>query len=94
MQVLVDSAPTPIRCLVIDASPITDIDFSAASDLRDLFTALRARHVTVVFGRVSSYLRADMDRHRITPVIGAANIHAQLHTAIAAAQKIMADGGP
>ncbi|MHC0614149.1 SulP family inorganic anion transporter [Komagataeibacter oboediens] len=94
VQVLVDSAPTPVRCLVIDASPITDIDFSAASDLRDLFTALRARHVTVVFGRVSSYLRADMDRHRITPVIGAANIHAQLHTAIAAAQKIMADGGP
>ena len=91
VQVLVDNAPTPVRCLVIDASAITDIDFSAASDLRDLFTALRARHVTVIFGRVTPYLRADMDRHRITPVISAVNIHAQLHTAIAAARQVMTD---
>ncbi|PYD74897.1 sodium-independent anion transporter [Novacetimonas pomaceti] len=89
VRLMVDSAPVPVACIVIDASAITDIDFSAASDLRDLFRALRTRNVTVIFGRVSPYLRADMDRHRITPVVGAANIHAQLHTAIAAARAFL-----
>ncbi|WP_408887897.1 SulP family inorganic anion transporter [Novacetimonas maltaceti] len=89
VRVMAEGASAPLSCLVVDASAITDIDFSAASDLRDLFTALRARGVTVIFGRVSPYLRADMDRHRITPVVEPANIHAQLHTAVAAAEAII-----
>jgi len=89
VRLLVDHAPTPVACLVIDASAITDIDFSAASDLRDLFTTLRQDGTHVIFGRVSPYLRADMDRHRITPVVGTHNIHAQLHTAIAAVHAVM-----
>ncbi|MGS0648575.1 SulP family inorganic anion transporter [Komagataeibacter melomenusus] len=86
---LVAPARTQPDCIVVDASAITDIDFSAASDLRDLFTGLRQQGVRIIFGRVTPYLRADMDRHRITPVIGAENIHAQLHTAMAAAQRIV-----
>lgn len=89
VRLLLEHPPVPVACLVIDASAITDVDFSAASDLRDLFTALKQHGVSVIFGRVSPYLRADMDRHRITPIVGAGNIHAQLHTAIAAAKAIM-----
>ena len=89
VRTMVEGTPVPLSCLVVDASAITDIDFSAASDLRDLFTALRARGVTVIFGRVSPYLRADMDRHRITPVVEPPNIHMQLHTAVAAAEAII-----
>ncbi|AQU88429.1 sodium-independent anion transporter [Komagataeibacter nataicola] len=80
--------------IVIDASAITDIDFSAASDLRDLFTDLRQQGVRIIFGRVTPYLRADMDRHRITPVIGAENIHAQLHTAMAATRHVVNTHAP
>ena len=89
VRLLVDNPATPVSCLVVEASAITDIDFSAASDLRDLFMALRRRNIGVVFGRVSPYLRADMDRHRITPVVGAENLYTQLHTAIGAAQAIV-----
>jgi hypothetical protein len=38
----------------------------------------------MVFARVSPYLRADMDRHRITTLIGEMRIFATLHEAIAA----------
>ncbi|MCE2575377.1 SulP family inorganic anion transporter [Komagataeibacter sp. FNDCR2] len=89
VRLLLEHPAVPVACLVIDASAITDVDFSAASDLRDLFGDLARRNVSVIFGRVSPYLRADMDRHRITPVVGAQNIHAQLHTAIAAARAII-----
>ncbi len=89
IRLLAGQGAVPVACLVIDASAITDVDFSAASDLRDLFGELARRNVSVIFGRVSPYLRADMDRHRITPVVGARNIHAQLHTAIAAAREIV-----
>ncbi|WP_323993329.1 SulP family inorganic anion transporter [Nguyenibacter sp. L1] len=96
VHLLVDHAPVPVRCLVVDASAITDIDFSAAGALRDLLAELRGRGVSVLFGRVSPYLRADMERHRI---IAAEDPHANfasLHPALAAAREIVragAEGG-
>jgi sulfate permease, SulP family len=84
VHILVDRAPTPIRCFVIDASAITDLDFSAARAIRDLLADLSARSVMIVFARVSRYLRADMDRHGITGVAGADHVFATLHEAIAA----------
>jgi len=79
---LVAQAPAPLRCFVVDASAITDIDYSAARSLRDLIGDLQRKSVRMIFGRVSSYLRADMDRHRITPVIGPENLCATLHEAL------------
>jgi sulfate permease, SulP family len=89
VQALVDRAPTPIRCFVVDASAITDLDFSAASAIRDLLANLTARNVTIVFARVSPYLRADMDRHGITAVAGADHVFATLHEAIAAVRAVV-----
>ncbi|PXX41155.1 hypothetical protein NA66_1001765 [Burkholderia pyrrocinia] len=42
---------------------------------------LPARGIGVLFGRVNRYLRADMDRHRITEVVGASRIFETLHQA-------------
>jgi MFS superfamily sulfate permease-like transporter len=89
VQALVDRAPTPIRCFVVDASAITDLDFSAASAIRDLLADLTARNVTIVFGRVSPYLRADMDRHGITAVAGADHVFATLHEAVATVRTVL-----
>jgi SulP family sulfate permease len=36
-----------------------------------------------VFARVNRYLRADMDRHGITEVIGATHVFETLHEALA-----------
>jgi sulfate permease, SulP family len=66
----------------IDASAITDIDYSAAQSVRDLIDELKRRDVSIVFARVSSYLRSDMDRHRITEAVGEKWIFLTLHEAI------------
>ena len=83
MRALVEHAPAPVRWFVVDAGAITDIDFSAARSVRDLLDDLARRGVSVVFGRVSPYLRSDMDRHGITAAVGEARIFPTLHEAIA-----------
>jgi high affinity sulfate transporter 1 len=82
---LVARAPGPLRWFIVDADAITDMDYSAARSLRDLLDDLRRAGVQVIFGRVSPYLRSDMDRHGITAAVGAEHIFASLHEATAAA---------
>jgi len=84
VRALIEHAPTPVRWFVVDAGPIEDIDFSAAQTVRDLLADLARQNVSVVFARVSSYLRSDMDRHCITPAIGEAYIFTTLHEALTA----------
>jgi len=86
VRALVARAPAPVHFLVIDASAITDIDCSAAQSLRDLIAEMARHDVTMVFGRVTSYLRSDLDRHGITAAIGAARIFPALQEAIAFAR--------
>jgi sulfate permease, SulP family len=80
---LVEHAPTPLRWFIIDASAITDIDYSAAQALRDLIDELARRNVNIVFARVSLYLRSDMERHGITEAVGENRVLGTLHEAIA-----------
>lgn len=80
---LINAAPTPVQWFVVDAAAITDIDFSAGRSICDLCEELSQRGVRVIFGRVTPYLRADMDRHRITPVVGEQNLFGTLHEALA-----------
>ena len=84
VSTLIERAPTPVRWFIVDAGAITDIDYSAAQSLRDLLGDLARKNVSVVFARVSRYLRSDMDRHQITKALGEARIFATLHEAIAA----------
>jgi high affinity sulfate transporter 1 len=84
VRALVDSAPNHVRWFVVDAEAITDLDYSAARSLCELCDDLKQRGVNLLFARVSSYLRADMDRHGITKVIGDAHIFVTLHEALSA----------
>jgi sulfate permease, SulP family len=81
---LVERAPTPVRWFIVDAGAITDLDYSAARSIRELLDDLARQKVDVLFGRVSPYLRSDMDRHGITAAIGEARVFTTLHDAIAA----------
>jgi MFS superfamily sulfate permease-like transporter len=82
---LIDRAPGKVRTFVVDASAITDLDYSAARSLTDLLEMLMQQNVTVVFARVNRYLRSDMDRHGITQVVKASCIFSTMHEALAAA---------
>jgi len=75
-----------LQALVIDASAMADLDYSAARTLRDLIAELQTHHIALVFGRVSPALRADMQRHGIAAALGAQHVHASLHEALADAR--------
>jgi sulfate permease, SulP family len=83
VHALVQRAPTPVRWFIVDAGAITDIDYSAARSICGLVDELKHRNIIVIFGRVSSYLRSDMDRHGISAAVGATRIFDSLHQAIA-----------
>ena len=83
---LVDAAPAPVRWFVVDASAVTDLDYSAARIVRDLLGELKSKNVRVAFARVTVYLRADLDRYGIAATLGEAQIFATLHEAIDAAR--------
>ncbi len=84
VRALVRQAPTPVRWFVVDCSAITDIDYSAAQVMRDLLDEFARREITVLFARVNPYMRADMDRHCLTPVVGEKRIFGTLHEALTA----------
>ncbi len=83
VRALIEHAPIPIRWFLVDAGAITDIDYSAARSLRELCDDLKRYGVTLVFGRVNAYLRADMDRHGITTAMGEEFIFSTLHEPLA-----------
>lgn len=91
ITLLVDTAPQPVHCLVVDCSAITDIDYSAARVVHDVLERLKAEQIQVFFGRVLPYARADMERHHIAEAVGQQNIFEQLHVALAAARRVTAD---
>ena len=86
VRALVEQAPTPVRWLVVDAGATTDLDYSAARDLRDLCKDLKARGVGLALGRVDAGLRADLERHGILAAVGADAVFPTLHEAIALAR--------
>jgi high affinity sulfate transporter 1 len=79
---LVDRAPSAVRWFVIDASAITDLDYSAARSVGELCETLKRSGIEVIFARVNRYLRSDMDRHGITPIVEERCIFSTLHEAL------------
>ena len=87
---LAERAGPGLRALVVDASAIADLDYSAARMLLGLITELRSRGIKLVFGRASPGLQADMQRHGIIAALGPQHLHASLHAALADAREAQA----
>ena len=71
-----------IRWVVVDAGPISHVDYTAAHVVRGLQKDLATAGVTLVFAHVESDLRPDLDRHRLTETIGKNRIFDTLHSAV------------
>jgi SulP family sulfate permease len=84
IRCLVGPAPSPVRWLVVDAEAITNVDYTAARMVRQLHEELVDFGVALVFARASRSLKADLDRHLLTEVIGPARLFDRLHDAAAA----------
>jgi sulfate permease, SulP family len=81
---LVGPTPSPVRWLTVDAEAITNVDYTAARIVRQLHKELVDCGVVLVLARVSNSLKADLDRHRLTEVIGPGWLFDHLHDAVAA----------
>jgi SulP family sulfate permease len=81
---LVEGAPHPVRWLVIEADAITNLDYTAARVVLMLIEELSRRKIGIAFARVSVSLRADMDRHGVTAVLGTDRIFNSRHEALIA----------
>ncbi len=80
---LVRSAPSPVHYVVVDAGPIANVDYTAARAVRQLKEDLDRGGVVLAFAHVQSDLRADLDRHYLTEVIGAGRLFDTLRDALA-----------
>jgi SulP family sulfate permease len=81
---LIGPAPSPVRWLVVDAEAITNVDYTAARMVRQLHQDLVRHGVVLAFARVSFSLKADLDRCRLTEVIGPEPLFYRLHDALTA----------
>jgi MFS superfamily sulfate permease-like transporter len=74
--------------VAVDAEAITNVDYTAARMVRQLHKELADRGVVLVFARVPLSLKADLDRHLLTQVIGPAQFFDRIHDAVAAFAKL------
>ena len=86
---LAGPTPSPVRWLIVDAEAITNLDYTAGRIVRELHQELVDRGVTLVFARAPLSLKADLDRHLLTQVIGPAHFFDRIHDAAAAFTKLI-----
>ena len=84
IRCLVRQATSPVRWVVVDGGPITNVDYTAARGIRQLQEDLTRHNVRLAFAHVGSDLRADLDRHHLTEAIGAPQLFDTLREALAA----------
>ena len=69
---LVDGADpaSPVRCVVLEASAVVDVDYSGGLTLKQVVNELKARGARLVITQDSDSLRAELDRFGISEALG------------------------
>ncbi len=70
VQELVDSAQPPLSWFCLDLTAVDDIDFSAAATLREICRRLKQRGIRLVLAEAGKDIRRELDRSRVTTLIG------------------------
>jgi sulfate permease, SulP family len=65
---LVQAAPDPVRCVVIDAAALSDVDYTAGAILGVLESRLAQVDATLVFAAMDPRVRAQLSRYDTLPV--------------------------
>ena len=70
---LVDGADeaSPVRCVVLDAAAMVDVDYSGGLTLKQVVNELHDRGATLTVTQAEDSVRAELDRFGITEMIGA-----------------------
>ena len=86
IQLIVEGAPDPVRWLVLDASTLDDIDYSAGLSLGGLLDYLGARNVTFALARADTSVVDTLTRYGLTERITPDRIFGSLTDAVEAFQ--------
>jgi MFS superfamily sulfate permease-like transporter len=78
VQNLIESAPEPVEWLVLDASSLDSVDYSAGKALAGLTEYLESRKITLVLARVDTGLYNTLKLFGVVQYIGEQNIHGNL----------------
>jgi high affinity sulfate transporter 1 len=84
VQKVVVAAPTPVEWLILDASSLDDVDYSAGVALSGLLDFLEARQITAALARVDSSFLAAMKSYGIASRIPPERMYPSLADAFAA----------
>jgi len=84
IQLIVEGAPDPVRWLVLDASTLDDIDYSAGLSLGGLLDYLGARNVTFALARADTSVVDTLTRYGLTERITPDRIFGSLTDAVEA----------
>ena len=84
IQLIVEGAPDPVRWLVLDASTLDDIDYSAGLSLGGLLDYLGARNVTFALARADTSVVDMLTRYGLTERITPDRIFGSLTDAVEA----------
>jgi len=91
---LVHDSPSPVRWLVIDATAITGLDFSAGRAVAELQRDLAKAGVVLALVVVPVKHQADLERMGLIDLIGATRIFDSRHACLAACNLEMSAGSP
>ena len=87
IRTIVGSPPSPVCWVVADAEAISNLDYTAARVVLRLQKELAQDGVVLAFARVPPALKADLDRHHVTAVVGPELFFPRLHDALDAFAK-------
>ncbi len=87
VSLLAEEARPRLSWFCIDANAVDDVDFSAAETLRSIAVFLRKRGIRLVLAGVSDNVRAELDRSRLTQLIGEDSYYATLTDVLSAYQE-------
>jgi sulfate permease, SulP family len=86
---LVGPGPSELRWVIVDCEAMTNMDYSAARVIRELYRVLAGLGVVLAFARVHPGLQADLDRHHVTETVGPDRVFPRLHDAMRAYEEFL-----
>ena len=89
---ILNASETPVRWFCIDASAVSDVDYSAAETLRSIFRLMEERGVRLVVTQVLEDVDAE-NRYRLHELFGENAFHQTLEDVVAAFKKHIASEG-
>ena len=81
---LLSTADPPVKCLLLDAEAIPDIDTTAADTLKELHQELQEKGIILTIARANKPLRKTMRLTGLEKLIGAKNFYSSVRTGVEA----------